>query len=514
MKLEMKWNMGILLGLALMLALVAVSVPALAETDECWGSRECLYWNDPNNLPDRLSAPYVLTTDVVLSQPWVLDGGERNLCLNGHTISFYVQEDIWYAVGNNYNAIELLNGATLNIYDHTGRGVIRGNEARAVVHIASGEFNLYGGTITGGACGVYVDKTETSPKGAFHMYGGTITGNNTGAAGTSLNAMNGGVFVKAGEFTVSGSAKVTGNTDVNGTPANVILMGNNKIGVTGPLNWSGSASFGVSVLSVVVNDSDSREFTSGLGGKGTARFFVSDRQKTNVVIGLNNNGEAMIGKKAVIRFDPGEGSGTMDAVNTVKGSQYMLPYPYAITAPAGKIFNGWIVDHTGEPLDAYTTINVESIRVYLTADWKKGTNPIAQHAHQWKFTLDTSDSGKATVTCIGNQMYAGECPYHDTPRWIQMNVSPTEKTYDGRSGFSVSVEKQPLVLNPIYTVGFPDTDEIRVKNAVWYDASEQPLSGAPANAGAYTVKVKVYDARHEDNCIELTKNVEIKKAAP
>lgn len=91
--------------------------------------------------------------------------------------------------------------------------------------------DMYGGTITGCGNGVYVDSGCT-----FKMYGGAIIGN-TGrgvsmvsgtfnmSGGEITGNKNGGVYVGANSngFTVSGTAKVTGNTKSDGTVNNIYL---------------------------------------------------------------------------------------------------------------------------------------------------------------------------------------------------------------------------------------------------------------------------------------------------
>ena len=101
----------------------------------------------------------------------------------------------------------------------------------------NGAFTMSGGTISGNTAnsrggGVYVSGT-----GEFTMSGGEISGN-------TANDSASGVYVGAKTtFNLSGAAKITGNTQTNGTENNVFLLENKTIILTDAL--SDGAAIGV-----------------------------------------------------------------------------------------------------------------------------------------------------------------------------------------------------------------------------------------------------------------------------
>lgn len=71
-------------------------------------------------------------------------------------------------------------------------------------------------------------------------------------------------------------------------------------------------------------------------------------------------------QKVTVSFDPGEGTGSMDAVKVEKDADYELP-SCTFTAPEGKEFDGWEVG--GEIKKVGETITV-SKDIMITAQWK------------------------------------------------------------------------------------------------------------------------------------------------
>ncbi len=118
-------------------------------------------------------------------------------------------------------------------FNMTGTAVIQGNEATGGsshacgggVYVNGGEFTMTGTTIiqdnkanstNGHACGggVYVNGT-----GKFDMGDtATIQGNNASTTATNSAAGGGGVYVNGGTFTMTGTAKIQGNTTTSANP--------------------------------------------------------------------------------------------------------------------------------------------------------------------------------------------------------------------------------------------------------------------------------------------------------
>ena len=176
---------------------------------------------------------YYLKGDVKVEHPIQIKG-TVTICLNGHTIQSKAKDK---------PVFEVVSGGTLTLTDcgsagkvthfsdGTGCGVevnggkfnlyggsISGNTAAkdsegGGVRVCDGEFNMYGGSITrnnakvsgneGKGGGVRVGNYDWK-KGTFNLYGGEISDNEA--------EYGGGVYVYDGTFTMTGSAKITGNT--------------------------------------------------------------------------------------------------------------------------------------------------------------------------------------------------------------------------------------------------------------------------------------------------------------
>ena len=259
-----------------------------------------LEWTSDDSLPDNAGS-YYLTRDVKLTGGWAWNGGTMNLCLNGHAITAKKINDPVIAIA----------GGTLNLFDEEGGTVtqIDGREATVTVG-PGGAFNLYGGTITG-ATNDYSDPLPgVEVYGSFHMSGGTVTGNPKGVLVTD-----------EGAFTVSGGARVTGNTTCN-----VYLVRNGRIRIGGAL--SANARIGVTAYDGVV--------TSGLPGNGSVESFFSDSDRE--MIGLNADGEAVIGKPVTVAFAPGDenAAGTMESLTVAAPCRNaVLPRRKAWNSTAG-----------------------------------------------------------------------------------------------------------------------------------------------------------------------------------
>ena len=152
--------------------------------------------------------------------------GDVNLCLNGKCITNLAQ--------NYASTIAVLARGNLTLCDHED-GTITSKDQKSYgvqfkAYNGIPKFTMYGGTITGTDAGVCQDASA----GVFNMYGGAITGNRVGADIPAEITM-----------TVGGTAKITGNTDMN-----VLLFEydeNSKSFINIDSSLTDAASIGVSI---------------------------------------------------------------------------------------------------------------------------------------------------------------------------------------------------------------------------------------------------------------------------
>lgn len=152
--------------------------------------------------------------------------GDVNLCLNGKCITNLAQ--------NYASTIAVLARGNLTLCDHED-GTITSKDQKSYgvqfkAYNGIPKFTMYGGTITGTDAGVCQDASA----GVFNMYGGAITGNRVGADIPANVTM-----------TVGGTAKITGNTDMN-----VLLFEydeNSKSFINIDSSLTDAASIGVSI---------------------------------------------------------------------------------------------------------------------------------------------------------------------------------------------------------------------------------------------------------------------------
>ena len=177
------------------------------------GKTGCTDWNHTDQIWQPISNEtelraatagyYYLTQNVELSTIWKPATGV-NLCLNGCSITgpaietaITVSSNVTFTL-TDCNSSNTGNGKVTHNKDAKGRGV----------YVNGGTFKMYGGSITGNmpssGSGGGVDMNG----GRFEMYGGSITGNKAAS-----DYGGGGVYVSnSGQFTMSGSASITGNT--------------------------------------------------------------------------------------------------------------------------------------------------------------------------------------------------------------------------------------------------------------------------------------------------------------
>ena len=136
--------------------------------------------------------------------------------------------------------------------------------------------------------------------------------------------------ISGNKLVVSGSVRVTGNSNSDGSANNVYLPGSQVfINVTGTL--SNDTLIGVST------PVPEKTITSGLSGNGSVDNFRSDSESW--MIGAASSGEAILKKPYVIRFDANGGSGEMEDIVTLDSSVTMPECTF--TAPEGKRFKAW-----------------------------------------------------------------------------------------------------------------------------------------------------------------------------
>ena len=216
---------------------------------DCKEHPDSVIWKGVSSL-DEITGKgyYYLTQNVELTdQSWTVPAGDVVLCLNGYSITGPATQTV----------ITVNSRVTFTLTDcnsrNTGNGTVTHNEndKGRGVYVNGGTFKMYGGSITGNKVtdnnsyggGVYVSS------GTFDMEGGTIGGTG-GAANTAVNG--GGVCVSnRGQFTMSGSASITGNTATNDGGGVAVMNG-------GQFDMSGSA--------VISGNKANNATTNGRGG--------------------------------------------------------------------------------------------------------------------------------------------------------------------------------------------------------------------------------------------------------
>ena len=191
------------------------------------------------------------------------------------------------------------------------------------VRVASGgRFEMNGGSIVNntlsssaaGGAGVTVEKG-----GSFTMNSGTITGN-TAEKGAGVYA--------AGTFSVSGNVNITGNRGKDLPDADSdVLLERTSINVTGEL--AKESRIGVRSLPVPT-EGNPVVITSGLRSKGLAEG-VSNFFPNAYLIGILEDGEAILGAPVTVSFDANRAGGSMDSITVPSGGLYTLPDVSAFT---------------------------------------------------------------------------------------------------------------------------------------------------------------------------------------
>ena len=295
---------------------------------------EFIPWSNMTKLPSAAGC-YYLTEDVTLARTWAPVSGTV-LCLNGHSITMTNSDD----------AIHIINNATFTLTDCQGTGRITHAEGatHCGVRVSNGTFYMYGGVITQnkgtapGGGGVHVYFNENGRVNTFYMYGGTITGNraeygggvyvNSGPeagqdgtfhmyggsiSGNKASAKGGGVFVD-GNFTVSGSANITGNT-AGGEKNNMYLVETKRPIAIGKGGLTDGASIGVTtekepdridpvVFAIFAKEPDMNRFTSDKEG-----IEVQFREDGKLLLAKKDNSAGHSGAHCICGTRHGSGVG-------------------------------------------------------------------------------------------------------------------------------------------------------------------------------------------------------------
>ena len=188
---------------------------------------------------------YYLAGDITLDKSILIESGEVNICLNGHTLYLnHGTVQIWEVIQ--------LNGGTLNLTDCQDKGTVchvDGNPGRGVTVGDGTSFTLYGGTICNNVARVSSSTTAQGggvyigDKSTFNMYGGKIHNNRakvpeaetvSGYGGGVYCAPNGTFNLLAGEITEN-QVRVESNNGGYGFGGGVFnngtftMSGNSKI---------------------------------------------------------------------------------------------------------------------------------------------------------------------------------------------------------------------------------------------------------------------------------------------
>ena len=305
--------------------------------DTCADHADVIFtaWESDNSLPTTGS--YYLTKDVTLSAQ-VKPTDTLNLCLNGHKVT------VAAGSGARHFYMEYAHNLNLTNCDANNEAILTGGQASSIMtsndvngkKIHTGEVNLYnvvfeGNTYSNGAAlapqgdtkltavGVKIrNNTATTSAGAMRIYSSgapngvkatfidcEITGNtapkysairqdyghvtliNTIIEGnhatTAGDDSYGAVYFPNNDkksLTVSGTTRITGNTEGDGKPANVVFQnaeGKQAVLTIGEAGLSGNALIGITMRGDRIGAADGSAFTVKLNGTDLTSFFTSDK---------------------------------------------------------------------------------------------------------------------------------------------------------------------------------------------------------------------------------------------
>ena len=266
---------------------------------------DSVIWKGVTSLDDITGKGYYyLTQDVELTnKSWTVPTGDVVLCLNGYSITGPAIE----------SAITVDSNVTFTLTDcnssNTGKGTVTHNKD------AKGR-------------GVYVNG------GIFKMYGGSITGNKV----TDNNSYGGGVCVSnRGQFTMSGSAAIAGNTATNDGGGVAVMYG-------GQFTMSGSASIaGNTADNKATNGRGGGVFVFGEDSAGSTVYKSSFKMYGGSITGntAKNGGGVYVGQKGTFTMESGTIGGPRGNTATSGGGVYVYGGTFTMT-------NGSITRNTAD----------------------------------------------------------------------------------------------------------------------------------------------------------------------
>ena len=359
-------------------------------------------------------------TDYALGIP---EGTTVTLDLNGFTLDASASDS---GVLNVFGALTLTDGK--------GGGTITGGHSRSGAGVAvcsSATFTMNGGKISGNTAedmggGVAVNQSAT-----FTMNGGEISGNTattgggvfnmgsfamTGGRITGNTATTGGGVAAYSDITLSGEARIDGNSSDDVALVNVeqdgTVLAESKIAVGGAL--TGAAQHPINVRYIVSgSEPDAMVFTDGLSGNGGIGCFNSV-DTVYRVLRLNGDGEAELCKSVdILALDEGgypvydawmmvldadENVGVVDqwasGENTHSWSGFTAGATYTLRAQAPVGYEtpadiAFSVDSTGK-----LTVNGSTV--------ESGRLVMPMHIASYALTVpEVIDGGEMTVTVNG-----------------------------------------------------------------------------------------------------------------
>ena len=256
-------------------------------------------------------------------------------------------------------------------------------------------------------------------------------------------SFGGGVYVEPGaRLGLSSDTSITGNkTDRTAMGKDVYLGSDALIEVTDQLDSFNVTSVYVQKRPTAGNPT---QITTGLAGKGGASNFATDAAAYTV--GINAQGEAILGTKATVKFSAGAGTGSMDSVTMASGSTYTLP-ACKFDAPEGQVFKNWLVSGESEGRAAGSPLLVEK-NVTVTAQW---TQTIAL----WV------DGTQVTAANTSDILRDGTASFDPATHVLTLNGFEADHgTYSGckilAEGFDLTVEGTGTVRSESYGIKVND----------------------------------------------------------
>ena len=272
---------------------------------------------------------------------------------------------------------------------------------------------MYGGEISGNTATVRGGGVSVSG-GEFNMRGGTIGGAAADKANKAKNG-GGGVHVSnSGEFTMSGSASITGNTADNG--GGVYMIGDQFTMYGGEISGNTATVSGGGV------DVSGGTFTMSGGsiiGNNGSGVFVNDNTTFTVsgaptVTGNTRNRD--IDSNVYL-------TGGIDTTITIGGA-LTDGASIGVTKGAGSagsvIATGATKDYSGKFSSDNSTYVVKHDAA--TKKLVLAVPSAVTHTHSWQFTKETGNDSTIFVSCKGTP---GSCDYKNTPATVKISTDQT-----------------------------------------------------------------------------------------